>query len=236
MFRKEHLRFAQFFFFYFFVSFSHVFKFCVFIFFFASPTRPTCQQQGRQKVNTCAAKILRLFEVQVSARNIASCHISKWGFTSKRELGTLSFESFHGRIHCPARLTTGSTYSSFVELLAFGRISNFSSYVIEHAKCFPNSSACWVLKRYQILKCKIFKIVSSFQENILNQEQLLRELDMYQEIAVAKGPMYEHLNRKMDRCQDNIESLSDEIQRLQGRINFCLDFLKFQPFILRERP
>jgi predicted nucleic acid-binding Zn-ribbon protein len=39
---------------------------------------------------------------------------------------------------------------------------------------------------------------------------------MYQEIAVAKGAMYEHLNRKMDHCQDNIESLSDEIQRLQG--------------------
>ena len=49
-----------------------------------------------------------------------------------------------------------------------------------------------------------------------NQEQLLRELDMYQEIAVAKGAAYDHLNRKMDHCQENIETLSDQIQRLQG--------------------
>lgn len=49
------------------------------------------------------------------------------------------------------------------------------------------------------------------------KEQLLRELDMYQEIAVAKGALYEHLNRKMDHCQDDIEALSDEIQRLQGK-------------------
>ena len=39
---------------------------------------------------------------------------------------------------------------------------------------------------------------------------------MYQEIAVAKGPEYDRLNQKMDRCQENIENLSDEIQRLQG--------------------
>ena len=51
---------------------------------------------------------------------------------------------------------------------------------------------------------------------MISQEQLLRELDMYQEIAVAKGPEYDRLNQKMDKCQENIESLSDEIQRLQG--------------------
>merc|ERR1712223_555559 len=48
------------------------------------------------------------------------------------------------------------------------------------------------------------------------EEQLLRELDMYQEIAVAKGPEYDRLNQKMDRCQENIEKLSDDIQRLQA--------------------
>ena len=48
------------------------------------------------------------------------------------------------------------------------------------------------------------------------QEQLLRELDMYQEIAVAKGAEYDKLNQRMDKCQDNIEKLSDDIQRLQG--------------------
>ena len=41
---------------------------------------------------------------------------------------------------------------------------------------------------------------------------------MYQEIAVAKGPEYDRLNLKMDRCQENIETLSDEIQRLQGNL------------------
>ena len=49
------------------------------------------------------------------------------------------------------------------------------------------------------------------------KEQLLRELDMYQEIAVAKGHEYDRLNQNMDRCQENIETLSDEIQRLQGK-------------------
>ena len=48
------------------------------------------------------------------------------------------------------------------------------------------------------------------------KEQLLRELDMYQEIAVAKGQEYDKLNQNMDACQENIETLSDEIQRLQG--------------------
>ena len=59
-----------------------------------------------------------------------------------------------------------------------------------------------------------------FQESLCQQEQLLRELDMYQEIAVAKGAAYESLNVKMDHCQENIETLSDEIQRLQGEIYF----------------
>ena len=47
----------------------------------------------------------------------------------------------------------------------------------------------------------------------------MRELDLYQEIAVAKGPEYDRLNQKMDRCQESIETLSDEIQRLQGMID-----------------
>ena len=57
---------------------------------------------------------------------------------------------------------------------------------------------------------------SAPQELIAAQEQLLRELDMYQEIAVAKGLEYDTLNVKMDHCQESIETLSDEIQRLQG--------------------
>ena len=57
----------------------------------------------------------------------------------------------------------------------------------------------------------------SAQELIAAQEQLLRELDMYQEIAVARtGLEYDTLNVKMDHCQESIETLSDEIQRLQG--------------------
>ena len=52
------------------------------------------------------------------------------------------------------------------------------------------------------------------------QEQLLRELDMYQEIAVARtGLEYDTLNVKMDHCQESIETLSDEIQRLQGELS-----------------
>lgn len=56
-----------------------------------------------------------------------------------------------------------------------------------------------------------------FQTFVQNKEQLLRELDMYQEIAVARGPEYDSLNQTMDHCQENIETLSDEIQRLQGK-------------------
>ena len=63
----------------------------------------------------------------------------------------------------------------------------------------------------------IRKLSSASQELIgVHQEQLLRELDMYQEIAVAKGLEYDSLNVKMDHCQESIETLSDEIQRLQG--------------------
>ena len=39
---------------------------------------------------------------------------------------------------------------------------------------------------------------------------------MYQDIAVAKGSTYETLNKRMDRCQENIELISDDIQRLQA--------------------
>jgi len=48
------------------------------------------------------------------------------------------------------------------------------------------------------------------------EEQLLLELDMYQDIAVAKGSTYDTLNKRMDRCQENIETISDDIQRLQA--------------------
>ena len=61
-----------------------------------------------------------------------------------------------------------------------------------------------------------------FQTFVENKEQLLRELDMYQEIAVARGPEYDSLNQTMDHCQENIETLSDEIQRLQGKTSFVL--------------
>ena len=50
------------------------------------------------------------------------------------------------------------------------------------------------------------------------QEQLLLELDMYQDIAVARGPTYDTLNARMDKCQQNIETMSDDIQRLQANL------------------
>ncbi len=61
---------------------------------------------------------------------------------------------------------------------------------------------------------------------------MLTELDMYQEIAVAKGGEYDILNKHMDNCQSNIEHLSDEIQRLQGKksceiMSECLHFRFF---------
>ena len=57
---------------------------------------------------------------------------------------------------------------------------------------------------------------SSFRTSLHSQEQLLLELDMYQDIAVARGSTYDTLNKRMDRCQENIETVSDDIQRLQG--------------------
>eukprot|EP00094_Tigriopus_californicus_P005635 TCALIF_05432-PA protein Name:"Similar to DNMBP Dynamin-binding protein (Homo sapiens)" AED:0.05 eAED:0.05 QI:0/0.53/0.43/1/0.8/0.87/16/1294/2068 len=66
------------------------------------------------------------------------------------------------------------------------------------------------LKRQILIKEKLLEDPS------IPKEQLLRELDMYQEIAVAKGQEYDHLNLKMDHCQESIETLSDEIQRLQA--------------------
>eukprot|EP00092_Neocalanus_flemingeri_P059232 GFUD01070744.1.p1 GENE.GFUD01070744.1~~GFUD01070744.1.p1 ORF type:complete len:905 (+),score=202.84 GFUD01070744.1:37-2751(+) len=54
------------------------------------------------------------------------------------------------------------------------------------------------------------------KQNNEPQEQLLLELDMYQDIAVAKGSTYDTLNKRMDRCQENIETVSDDIQRLQA--------------------
>ena len=44
------------------------------------------------------------------------------------------------------------------------------------------------------------------------------ELDMYQDIAVARGPTYDTLNARMDTCQQNIETMSNDIQRLQARV------------------
>ena len=58
--------------------------------------------------------------------------------------------------------------------------------------------------------------MSSFRTSLHSQEQLLLELDMYQDIAVARGSTYDTLNKRMDRCQENIETVSDDIQRLQG--------------------
>ncbi len=71
-----------------------------------------------------------------------------------------------------------------------------------------------------------------FQTFIQNKEQLLRELDMYQEIAVARGPEYDSLNQTMDHCQENIETLSDEIQRLQGKTD--MEFLSSKSFDLKQ--
>ena len=76
------------------------------------------------------------------------------------------------------------------------------------------------LKQYLIF-------VYSYQEPLAIKEQLLRELDLYQEIAVAKGTEYDRLNQRMDKVQDNIEKLSDDIQRLQGmNKNYYQTYLK----------
>ena len=42
---------------------------------------------------------------------------------------------------------------------------------------------------------------------------------MYQDIAVAKGQTYDTLNARMDKCQQNIENMSDDIQRLQTKLS-----------------
>ena len=42
---------------------------------------------------------------------------------------------------------------------------------------------------------------------------------MYQDIAVAKGHTYDTLNARMDKCQQNIENMSDDIQRLQTKLS-----------------
>ena len=52
--------------------------------------------------------------------------------------------------------------------------------------------------------------ISSFRTSFPSQEQLLLELDMYQDIAVARGSTYDTLNKRMDRCQENIETVSDD--------------------------
>ena len=41
---------------------------------------------------------------------------------------------------------------------------------------------------------------------------------MYQDIAVARGPTYDTLNARMDKCQQNIETMGDDIVRLQGNL------------------
>ena len=74
--------------------------------------------------------------------------------------------------------------------------------------------------------------ISSFRTSFHSQEQLLLELDMYQDIAVARGSTYDTLNKRMDRCQENIETVSDDIQRLQGGlIGIQLTRISKQPFI-----
>ena len=52
---------------------------------------------------------------------------------------------------------------------------------------------------------------------------------MYQDIAVARGPTYDTLNARMDKCQQNIETMGDDIVRLQGNLaeeEMKLEFIK----------
>ena len=54
-----------------------------------------------------------------------------------------------------------------------------------------------------------------------------RKLFVYiQDIAVARGTTYDTLNKRMDRCQANIEAISDDIQQLQG--NQLIIILSYQ--------
>ena len=84
---------------------------------------------------------------------------------------------------------------------------------------FENSSVKCAVGTHATARHLIRKL--AFLQELISavavQEQLLRELDMYQEIAVARtGLEYDTLNVKMDHCQESIETLSDEIQRLRG--------------------
>ena len=54
---------------------------------------------------------------------------------------------------------------------------------------------------------------------------------MYQDIAVARGSTYDTLNKRMDRCQENIETVSDDIQRLQGE--WSVDYKGLQTTIIK---
>ena len=56
---------------------------------------------------------------------------------------------------------------------------------------------------------------------------------MYQDIAVARGSTYDTLNKRMDRCQENIETVSDDIQRLQGGTNIKKTTDKYQKGVAR---
>ena len=49
---------------------------------------------------------------------------------------------------------------------------------------------------------------------------------MCQDIAVARGSTYDTLNARMDRCQANIETISDDIQLLQGNLEAVLKISK----------
>ncbi|CAB4057773.1 OTUD5 [Lepeophtheirus salmonis] len=72
-------------------------------------------------------------------------------------------------------------------------------------------------KKERMLKINTMRKQIQDKEKEL-EDQLLNELDMYQEIAVAKGVNYESLNQQMDDCQENIDTLSDEIQKLQASL------------------
>ena len=89
----------------------------------------------------------------------------------------------------------------------FKKIVFFTNFLVLNLRKYFFSQLFW----YEYSDNIIF-----VQELISVKEQLLRELDMYQEIAVSRGGEYDRLNQNMDRCQENIETLSDEIQRLQG--------------------
>ena len=47
---------------------------------------------------------------------------------------------------------------------------------------------------------------------------ILMMMMMYQDIAVARGHTYDTLNVRMDKCQQKIETMGDDIQRLQANL------------------